>query len=263
MRRVCWTDGRLVSLDEPVLRADDSAFAEGRGCTTSVRIEDGRPRHADRHWRRLDAGARALGLGTVDERRVRDALAALAAAAFPDGQGVVRLQVSRDGAMRTHLTGVPRPLGDDPAEWSARLVETDAPAPLSGGHKLASRLALALAGEIAREHGDHEALIVDRAGRLVEGSRSNIFVVGADRRPVTPPLSRGAVSGIARQLVMERVPEVAERDVAAHALADAREIVATNAVRGARPITRLDGRRVGDGRAGPWSARLAAALATD
>jgi branched-subunit amino acid aminotransferase/4-amino-4-deoxychorismate lyase len=62
---------------------------------------------------------------------------------------------------------------------------------------------------------------------------------------------------------MERVPEVAERDVAAHALADAREIVATNAVRGARPITRLDGRRVGDGRAGPWSARLAAALATD
>ena len=36
-----------------------------------------------------------------------------------------------------------------------------------------------------------------------------------------------------------------------------------NAVRGALPITRLEGRPVGDGKPGPWARRLAAALEAD
>jgi D-alanine transaminase len=63
--------------------------------------------------------------------------------------------------------------------------------------------------------------------------------------------------------VLERVPEIAERDVAAAELDGAHEIIALNAVRGARPITRLEDTPVGDGRAGPWAERLAAALARD
>jgi branched-subunit amino acid aminotransferase/4-amino-4-deoxychorismate lyase len=51
--------------------------------------------------------------------------------------------------------------------------------------------------------------------------------------------------------------------VAAAELGGAHEIIALNAVRGARPITRLEDSRVGDGRAGPWAERLAAVLAHD
>ena len=46
-------------------------------------------------------------------------------------------------------------------------------------------------------------------------------------------------------------------------LRSAREIVVANAVRGARPVVRLDGRAVGDGRPCPWARRLDAALAED
>ena len=132
MRRVCWSDDRLVDFDEPVVRCDDSAFAEGRGWYTTVRIQAGRPRHVERHWQRLERGVLALGLGSLDERRFRHALDSLAAAAFPDGEGVVRLQASRDGSGRPHLTGVPRPLGDDRPEWSARVVATDPSMALPG-----------------------------------------------------------------------------------------------------------------------------------
>jgi branched-subunit amino acid aminotransferase/4-amino-4-deoxychorismate lyase len=263
MRRVCWADDRLVGLDEPVLRCDDSAFSEGRGCYTTVRIQAGRPRHVDRHWRRLERGVRALGLGDLDERRFRQALDTLAAAAFPDGEGIVRFQASRDGSGRTHLTGVPRPLDDDSPEWSARVVASDPSMALPGGHKLSNRLALTLAAEVAAAHGDDEAVLFDSQGRLVEGSRSNILVAVRDGGLVTPPLARGAVSGVARQLVMERIREIAERDVHRAALDDAREIIAVNAVRGARPITRLDGRPVGSGRPGPWCARVTDALADE
>ena len=39
--------------------------------------------------------------------------------------------------------------------------------------------------------------------------RINIVVVPEGAGPATPPLDRGAVAGIARSLVLERVPEIA------------------------------------------------------
>ena len=202
-QRVCWVDGRLVPRDRPFVRADDSAFSEGRGCYTSVRIQDGRPRFAERHVRRLQSGARALRLGSVESAAVERALSELAGAAFPDGEGIVRLQVSRDADAQLHLVGIPRTLGTDRPEWSA----VTSPLPhtgevLPGGHKLTNRLVLGLAAEIAREAGADEALLFDAAGRLVEGSRSNLVVVTQDGTPATPPEALGAVAGIALQVVV-------------------------------------------------------------
>jgi REP element-mobilizing transposase RayT len=51
-----------------------------------------------------------------------------------------------------------------------------------------------------------------------------------------------------------------EADLAAADLAGAREVIAINAVRGARTITHLDGHPIGSGSAGPWSQRLALLL---
>jgi branched-subunit amino acid aminotransferase/4-amino-4-deoxychorismate lyase len=262
--RVCWVDGRLEPLERPVVRADDSAFTEGRGCYTSTRVVAGRPRFAERHVARLVHAARELRLPPLDPELARRALFELAQAAFGAGDGVVRVQVTRDGDGALHVFGVPRALGFEPAEWSAVVVRLPhAAAGLASGLKVASRLGMALAGDAAREAGADEALLVDAAGRLLEGSRSNVVVVPAQGPPATPPASDGAVAGVARSLALERVPELSERSLRERDLRAAREVVALNAVRGARPITRLDGERVGDGRPGPWAERLAAALARD
>ncbi len=94
-------------------------------------------------------------------------------------------------------------------------------------------------------------------------ARSNIFVVARDGRLCTAPVAAGAVAGIARGVVLERVDGVAERVLPTSDLRAAPEIVAANAVRGAVPIVRLDGAPVADGRPGPWAERLRAALASD
>ncbi len=263
-RRLCWVDGELLPLEMPVVRADDSAFAEGRGCYTSVRIQAGRPRFAGRHARRLAYGAAELGLGQLEPADVERALAELAKAAFDDGDGVVRLQVSRDGDGRLHLVGVPRALGPERTEWSAVLApfRHAGPGPRAG-LKVTSRLRLALAAETAREVGADEALLLDASGWLVEGSRSAIVVVSPHGEARTPPLTRGAVAGVARAIVLERVSGLAERDIERAELTAAHEIIALNAVRGAAPITRLDGHAVGAGTPGAWSRRLAEALADD
>ena len=256
-----WVDGRLVPRGDAPIPADDSAFAEGRGCYTSVRIAAGRPRFEARHLRRLARGAEALALGRFEPEQARRALRLLAAAALPGGEGAVRLQLSRDAA-GLRLVGVARGLGPDPPVWSAICApQRHEPPPVPGGLKLTSRIVPALAGEAARAAGADEALLFDRDGYLVEASRSNILWVDAEDRLLSPPLSRGGVAGVALEVLSERV-RIAWRDARPSALRAARALFAVNAVRGARPIVRLDGEPVGD--AGhPWAARLAEALACD
>jgi len=246
------------------VRADDSAFTEGRGCYTSARVVKGAARFADRHAARIARSAGELGLGTVEPERVLRALTELAREAFGEADGVVRVQASRDGDGALHLVAVPRGLGDEPAVWRAVVVDLrHAGGGLAAGIKVSSRLTMALAGDAAQQAGVEEALLLDGEGFLVEGSRSNIVVVPAGGPPGTPPAAAGAVSGIARGLALERVPELVEAPVSEAALRGAAEIVAVNAVRGASPIIAVDGAPVGDGRPGPWSARLAEALDRD
>ncbi len=187
----------------------------------------------------------------------------LADAAFADGEGIIRLQVSRDSS-GLRLIGIPRELGVDPDEWSATRVTLlhPGPSPL-GGLKVSGRLTLALATEAARNAGVDEAILADAAQQLVEGARSNLICVLRDGTAVTPPLESGALAGIAREVCLERVPEIRQSAVSVAELAHVHELIAINAVRGAKPITRIDGTPVGNGAAGPWSRRLADALASD
>ena len=260
---LCWVDGELLPADRAVIRADDSAFREGRGCLTTLLIAAGQPKFLDRHIKRIQDGAKALRLGEVAEATIRRAIEELGEAAFPEGEGVVRLQVSRDDDGATHLVGSARRLGKNPGQWSAIIVALPHDgASLVDGMKVTSRLTLSLAAEDARAAGVDEAVLLDATGHLIEGARTNLFVAASDGSLWTPPIASGAVAGIARTLALERIPEIEERDIAKSELLATEELIAVNAVRGARPITRLNDRKVGAGRPGPWSARLAEILST-
>jgi branched-chain amino acid aminotransferase len=252
-----WMDGALRPASAAVVRADDSAFCEARGCYTSVRIRAGVPRFADRHVRRLVRDAAALDLPAVDPNLLRRALGELAKAAFRGGEGVVRLTLSRDGDGALHVVGVPRDLGQDPPAWRAVTAPTAHPGPvLAGGHKLTDRLVHALASDAARASGVEEALLFDAAGHLVEGARTNVVALLGDGMLCTPPTERGAVAGIALEVAAERLPALARRDLSRRDVFAARGVAVTNAVRGARPLVALDGKPLG-----PESAELAERLA--
>jgi branched-subunit amino acid aminotransferase/4-amino-4-deoxychorismate lyase len=247
-----------------VVRADDSSFAEGRGAYSSARVEGGRVRFLERHVARLVRAAAALRLPALDPDLARRGFRELAAAAFGDAPGVVRLQISSDGTGALRLVGVPRPLGPEPSAWRAVVIPLWQAGPgAAPGVKTTGRLELALARDAAASAGVDEALLVDAAGHLREGTRSNVVVVGPSGAAATPPVSLGIVAGIAREVALERVSGIEEREIPADELRAAREIVAVNAVRGAKPIVGLDGAPVGAGRPGPWAQRLAAALEKD
>jgi branched-subunit amino acid aminotransferase/4-amino-4-deoxychorismate lyase len=215
---------------------------------------------ARRHAQRLVRDALSMELGLVDLDECLRAFDELAAVTRDGSTTIVRVAVQRDGdALR--LVGSRREWSEDPPTWRAAIAPMPHPGASSTSQVKSTERALYLEALAAvQPSGAHEALLLDRAGFLVEGARTNILVVRADGVLLTPPLARGGVAGIAREVLVDSVPALREADIAGGELPLARELIAINAVRGARPITHLDGAAIGDARPGPWSARLAAAL---
>ena len=258
-----YVDGRLVPGADARIPADDSAFQGGLGCYTTARFEAGRLRFGARAAARLARDAARLGLAAPEPAVALAALAELAAAAFGAGAGVVRLQASAArGRARCAWSERHGPSAQSPrpGRRSSHPSPTRDPRP-GDGAKIAGHPRIVLARAAAAAAGCDEALLFDAAGRLVEGARTSLLAVLEDGALVAPPLARGGVRSVAREVLAEALGGLAERDLSRADLAGAREIVALNAVRGAVAIVRLDGRAVGDGVPGPTARRLGEVLA--
>jgi branched-chain amino acid aminotransferase len=94
----------------------------------------------------------------------------------------------------------------------------------------------------ARSRGANEAILLNGAGFLAEGSITNLFVI-QEGIVATPPLEAGALPGIIRGLILELAPAaevgVIERNLTPEDLARASEAFLTNALMGVMPLVKL------------------------
>ncbi|MFI2809850.1 aminotransferase class IV [Microbulbifer zhoushanensis] len=97
-----------------------------------------------------------------------------------------------------------------------------------------------------------DALLRDRAGRLIETTRCNLLVHLAGDW-LTPDLGRCGVRGVMRDWLAERIA-LHEVDIDRAALEQADELALCNGVRGVLPVVELDGQVLGP--AGPETRRL-------
>ncbi|MGW2547140.1 aminotransferase class IV, partial [Kitasatospora sp. NPDC001574] len=84
-----------------------------------------------------------------------------------------------------------------------------------------------------------EAILANTAGRLCEGTGSNVFVV-LDGTLLTPQLSSGCLAGITRRLVIDWCG-AQEADLPLDALQRAEEVFLTSTLRDVQAVTRVDG----------------------
>lgn len=138
------------------------------------------------------------------------------------------------------------PLGDEPALPAFVVV---VPWPRNECSALAGAKTISYAENVvalawAEARGADEALFLNLAGNLCEGTGSNVFVA-LDGRLLTPPLSAGCLAGVTRALLLETF-EAEEADVPSASLGDVSEAFLTSTARGIQPISILDGRSFGD-----------------
>lgn len=228
------------------------------GCYTTARVRTGRIERLERHAGRLRRDAQRLALALPERTAVEAVALETVRRELGRGDGIVRIEWARRADGSFALDASTRPLGPERAIWRAAEAATVHPGP--GEHRNAKALAVA-AIESARAERDaagvDEVLLYDAAGRLVEGSRTNLLVVTQGGALLTPARRLGAVEGLGLECAREALPRIRETEAIDRAgVRDASELIAINAVRGAVAIVALDGRAIGEGRAGAIARRL-------
>lgn len=116
-----------------------------------------------------------------------------------------------------------------------------------------------LASIEASRSGFEEALMLNSQGFVAEASADNIFVIHG-RRLSTPATYLGALPGITREAILEIAPQLGLEPCETHlTLADvynADECFLTGTAAEVIPVSEVDGRPIGNGKAGPATRQI-------
>lgn len=111
-----------------------------------------------------------------------------------------------------------------------------------------------LASQEAKENGATEAIMLGLDGYVAEGPGENIFLV-SDNKLVTPSESSDILLGITRDSIIKIAENlgviVEEREVHREELYTSDELFFSGTAAELTPITKVDGRKVGNGEVGP------------
>ena len=118
----------------------------------------------------------------------------------------------------------------------------------------------ALAAQEARDRGFDEAILLNEAGHVAEGSAMNLFLV-REGRLITPDPSSGILEGVTRDTLITLARECLDvaieiRAVERSELYVADEVFLCGTAARIAPVTRIDGRLVGDGSPGELTREL-------
>ena len=107
-----------------------------------------------------------------------------------------------------------------------------------------------------------EAILLSQEGTIAEGSGENIFMIKGGKF-ITPPLSENILPGITRAALVQLVKEemgikTEEKKIHPEELYQADELFFCGTGAQVSPIAEVDGKRIGDGKAGPLTKQLQA-----
>jgi branched-chain amino acid aminotransferase len=229
-----------------MIAGNDHGLLVGDGVFETLKVTERGAFAVRRHLNRLTRSAAALHLPPPDHLRIREAIDAVV-----DGRDFPR------GKLRITYTGGRGPLGSEaaygPPTLFAALAPADPAAPITSivtapwtrnergalaGVKSTSYAENVRTLAYAAEKEASEAIFLNTAGHVCEGTGTNVFLVFEDT-VVTPPLSSGPLPGITRELIMEWSP-VEERDLTLEEAKRADEVFITSSMRDVQRIERWD-----------------------
>ncbi len=234
----------------------DRGFQFGDGVFETIAVASGEPLLWERHMHRLQAGALRLGFTPPEIESLRREARQLCRDVE---RAVLKIMATRGQSTRGYApdrTAVPTrvltllPWRQYPPQYalegvSVRLCRARlARNPQLAGIKHLNRLEQVLArGEWTDDYA--EGLMRDVEGWVIEGTRSNLFVV-KDNKLLTPDLSQCGVEGVMRAEILERARRLQlEVDVVPLALEQvlaADELFLSNSLIGLWPVRDFEGK---------------------
>lgn len=274
-----YCNDRFVPQEEAVVSVFDHGFLYGDGVYETLRAYRGRVFQLAEHLARLERSASRIQLHLPVSR---ERLAGLVREALSRNQlqeAYLRITVSRgageiglDPALCKSPTLViiakpfqpyPESIYTEGVSVIVARTRRNLPEALPPQVKSLNFLNNILAKMEAKAAGAHEALMLNHREELTEGTTSNVFAVQGGRLR-TPSVECGLLEGITRGLVLQAASELGipaeETRLTVADLMQAEECFLTNTTQEVLPVTRVDGRMIGDGRPGGVTRRLHASF---
>jgi branched-chain amino acid aminotransferase len=249
----------------------DRGFMYGDGVFESLRTYKGEPFMLDEHLKRLYKAAKILHIKAPDLKGA--VLKTLKVNNFREAY--IKIMISRGIASSHGLDAknvISKPtvlvivdeLKEYPAVtfskgWAAIITK------VKRGDTLADTKTLNYANNVlakidANEYRANEAIMLTNEGFLAEGTVSNLFFI-RNGKLYTPSLKAGILKGITRDIVIKLAKKlkikVIEGSFKAEKLLSADECFITFSGAGIVPIVKVDGKKIGRGKPGVMTRRLA------
>ena len=265
--KIC-VNGQMIDTKTARINPFDRGFTLGDGVYETIAVRNGKPRRFANHMARLRDGANILAIPTLNSSaRIEDMVTAVIDSCEVMN-GAVRVTLTRGpGERGIAPPSAPTPTlvitatSTAPQENDVRVIVSSTTRRNEHSPLAAIKSTNALDSIIARNEaqaaGVDDALLLNTAGHVAEGTIANLFLL-VDGGLITPPVNDGALPGIMRGEVI-RLARAEEKTVTVEILKRASEAFLSNAL-GLRPIVSIDGHPVGDGEAGLITQMLAARL---
>lgn len=269
-----WVGDGLHPRHEAKVSVFDSSVQGGDAVWEGLRVYDGRIFQLEAHLDRLMASAHVLAFADVPSRQwIRQAIfATLEANGMRDGAHI-RLTLTRGAKVSSGMSPTFNRQGTCLivlAEWKApvydragiRLITSsirrNSPQTLDSKIHHNNLLNNILAKIEANVAGVDDAVMLDLHGYVSETNATNIFVVR--RGTLLTPHADSCLPGITRHVVLQlaRLEEIAtlERNLSMAEVYSADEVFTTGTMGELSPVLEVDGRRIGEGTAGPVTRQL-------
>ncbi|MBO6857677.1 D-amino-acid transaminase [Roseibium sp.] len=274
MSRIAYVNGQYVRHADAAVHVEDRGYQFADGVYEVCEVWQGKIVDVPRH---LDRLGRSLSELRIDWPMARNAVEFVLHQVVRRNlvrNGLVYIQVTRGVSKRDHFF--------PPAHVAPSIVVTarsSSPAAAKAQAeqgisvfsypenrwprvdiKTVALLPNVLAKQNAKEQGGKEAWYVDADGNVTEGGSTNAWIVTKEGVLVTRPAESGILRGITRAVVLDLVQKEGltfeERPFSLEEAFDAKEAFVTAATTVVMPVTRLDGRIIGNGHPGSVATRL-------
>lgn len=274
-KKISYVNGAFIPESEAVVSVFDRGFLYGDGVFETMRAYDGRVFRIHQHIQRLRESVRLVKLRLaasneelidiceqlLERNEIADAIIRLSVTRGPASGGIGVARAGEPTIVAFIRPPMPIPAGAQTGGVSVR-ISRFCKTPSSALHsrvKSMNFLNGILARSEAEEAGAYEAVLLDLQGNITETSTANIFFV-RDGNLFTPSPENDILLGITRAAVIELAGKSGiscnETVIPATEIGDFQECFLTNSAIELLPVTRVDGRPVGEGNPGPIYAVL-------
>ncbi|MGH6881096.1 D-amino-acid transaminase [Hypericibacter sp.] len=272
MSRIAYVNGRYLPLAQAQVHIEDRGYQFADGVYEVVPLYRGRLLDEEPHLDRFDYSLRELQIAPPMSRAALKLVLRELVRRNGLGDALLYFQATRGVAPRDHKFPAKaktafvatmrrsRPPSAKQIEEGVAVMTTRDIRWARCDIKSLNLLPNLLAKQQATVAGVFEAWLVDDDDNITEGSSTNAWIVTADGRLVTHDAGAAILNGITRQRVIKLMESEGltfeQRSFSRDEAMRAREAFLSSSSSFVLPITRIDGKPVGEGKPGPMTRRL-------